>query len=218
MPRPRHRLQPSDLLQMPSDDPTYVSRAGLKLQAALAAFGVEPAGLTCADLGCSTGGFTDCLLKHGARHVYAVDTAYGELAWTLRQDPRVTVLERSNALHTQPLAPCDLVTVDLGWTPQRLAIPAAGRWLADRADARIITLIKPHYEASDRAMADPPRGQARKRGKLDDAQARQVAEQVMQNLEAMGFTSLAQIPSPIRGGKGGNLEVLALLAKRDEHT
>ena len=203
---------------MPPDDPPYASRAGLKLHAALSAFGLDPTGLTCADLGCSTGGFTDCLLTHGARHVYAVDTAYGELAWKLRQDPRVTVLERSNALHTEPLAPCDLVTVDLGWTPQRLAIPAAARWLADKPEARIITLIKPHYEDSGRAMTRLPGNKAGKRGKLDDTLALQVAEEVMQSFKTMGFTSLAQTPSPIRGGKGGNLEVLALLARGHEHT
>lgn len=193
---------------MSSDpQPRYASRAGLKLHAALAAFGIDPAGLTCADLGCSTGGFTDCLLKHGAAHVYAVDTAYGELAWTLRQDPRVTVLERSNALHTEPLAACDLVTADLGWTPQRLAIPAAGRWLAQSLTARIISLVKPHYEASDLARG------GRHKGTLDDAHAASVAEQTLQSLEALGYKALNQIPSPIRGSKGGNLEFLALLSR-----
>lgn len=179
----------------------------MKLHTALATFKFNPAGLTCADLGCSTGGFTDCLLKHGAKHVYAVDTAYGELAWKLRQDDRVTVLERSNALHIQPLARCDLVTIDLGWTPQRLAIPAADRWLAPGPDARIITLIKPHYEASADVM-----GRGRK-GKLDDAKARQVTEKVLQDLEAIGFKAISHIPSPIRGGKGGNIEYLAVLAR-----
>jgi 23S rRNA (cytidine1920-2'-O)/16S rRNA (cytidine1409-2'-O)-methyltransferase len=186
-------------------EPHYASRAGLKLHAALAAFGIDPAGLTCADLGCSTGGFTDCLLQHEAKHVYAVDTAYGELAWKLRQDPRVTALERSNALHTEPLAACELVTVDLGWTPQRLAIPAAGRWLSDDPSARIISLVKPHYEASDLARG------GRHKGKLDDAQAALIAEQTLQSLEALGYQTLNQISSPIRGGKGGNLEFLVLL-------
>ncbi len=186
----------------------YASRAGLKLQAAIQAFGLDITGLTCADLGCSTGGFTDCLLQHGARHVYAVDTAYGELAWKLRQDDRVTVLERSNALHTDPLAVCDLVTVDLGWTPQRLAIPAAARWLGGKPDGRIISLIKPHYEASDRALR-PGR-----KGKLDDDQARAVTDQVLQDLDQMRFTTLNHILSPIRGGKGGNQEFLTLLQCR----
>ena len=179
----------------------------MKLHEALAVFGFDPAGLTCVDLGCSTGGFTDCLLQHGAEHVYAVDTAYGELAWKLRQDDRVTVSERSNALHIKPLGRCDLVTVDLGWTPQRLAIPAADRWLAEGPDARIITLIKPHYEASADAM-----GRGRK-GKLDDAKAQQIAEKIIEDLAAIGFKATSYIPSPIRGGKGGNLEYLALLQR-----
>jgi len=216
---------------MTQDKPPYASRAGQKLKAALDAFGLDVAGareetlsgearwggvrggvrgLTCADLGCSTGGFTDYLLQHGASHVYAVDTAYGELAWKLRQDPRVTVLERSNALHLNPLAPCDLVTIDLGWTPQRLAIPAAARWLADRPDARIITLVKPHYEATPDAMS------GKRRGKLDDDQALAVTDRVLQDLEDKGFTALNRVESPIRGGKGGNLEVLALLCRSSD--
>ncbi len=191
----------------PQEEPTYVSRAGQKLHTALAAFELDPTGLTCADLGCSTGGFTDCLLRHGADHVFAVDTAYGELAWTLRQDERVTVMERSNALHTEPAAPCGLVTIDLGWTPQRLAIPAAGRWLKEGPEGRIITLIKPHYEASKDAM-----GRGRK-GKLDDALALQATQKALQDIELAGFNPLSHIPSPIRGGKGRNIEYLALLAR-----
>lgn len=178
----------------------------MKLHTALQAFGIDPTGLTCADLGCSTGGFTDCLLQHGARHVYAVDTAYGELAWKLRQDERVTVLERSNALHTEPQASCDLVTIDLGWTPQHRALPAAARWLAPAG--HIITLIKPHYEATGKALGGG------KKGKLDDDQAQAVTNKVLESLESLGFKSLTSIPSPIRGGKGGNLEFLALIRLR----
>ena len=127
-------------------DPTrpFASRAGWKLDAALSAFWIDPAGLLCADLGCNVGGFTDCLLRRGARGVYAVDTGYGALAWTLRQDDRVTVMERTNALHLDPPAQVDLVTVDVAWTPQRLIVPAAKAWLAP--GGQIISLIKPHYE------------------------------------------------------------------------
>lgn len=117
-----------------SENP-YVSRGGLKLRHALEVFGVDPAGWWCADLGCSTGGFTDCLLQAGAARVYAVDTAYGELAWRLRQDERVAVMERTNALHAEVPADVaerggvDLVVIDLGWTVQSRAIPAALRWV-----------------------------------------------------------------------------------------
>ena len=213
---------------MNEHEPKYASRAGIKLHAALQAFGIDPAGLTCADLGCSTVGFTDCLLQHGAKHVYAIDTAYGELAWKLRQDDRVTVLERSNALHINPLAPCDLVTIDLGWTPQHLALPAAARWLAPApapapgspaplsaetggmsggksGGGRIITLVKPHYEAPGKALGGG------KKGKLDDDQAQAVTTKVLESLESLGFKTLMSIPAPIRGGKGGNLEYLALI-------
>lgn len=190
---------------MTPEPPTYASRAGQKLHIALAAFELDVTGLTCADLGCSTGGFVDCLLQHGAKHVYAVDTAYGELAWKLRQDPRVTVLERSNALHLEPVTTCDLVTVDLGWTPQRLAIPAASRWLGGNPSGRIISLIKPHYEDTQGAL------KGRKKGTLDDEQAMAVTYRTIQDLEKIGFKATHTIPSPIRGGKGGNLEVLALL-------
>jgi 23S rRNA (cytidine1920-2'-O)/16S rRNA (cytidine1409-2'-O)-methyltransferase len=187
---------------------TYASRAGQKLEAALDAFGLDITGLICADLGCSTGGFTDCLLQHGAGHVYSVDTAYGELAWKLRQDPRVTVLERSNALHLEPAAACDLVTIDLGWTPQRLAVPAAARWLGKSGKGRIISLIKPHYEAPKDAL------RGAKKGTLDDAVAETIKEKIIQDLDGMEFTTLGCIESPVRGGKGGNREYLAHLIAR----
>ncbi len=196
----------------------YASRGGLKLEAALRAFDLHPTGWTCADLGCSTGGFVDCLLQHGAARVYAVDTAYGELAWKLRQDPRVTVLERSNALHLPPPenAACDLVTVDLGWTRQRLAVPAALRWLRHRDPARpgpfVVTLIKPHYE-TDQSARGPARsrGTKAKHGVLTDDEADATTQAVLDSLPALGVEVVGCIPSPIPGGKGGNREHLALL-------
>src|SRR6185295_13774631 len=101
-----------------------------KLAHALAEFHLDVRALACADFGCNVGGFTDCLLRAGATSVIAVDTGYGMLAWTLRNDPRVTVMERTNALHASPPDdPVDLVAVDMGWTPQRHAIPAAIRWI-----------------------------------------------------------------------------------------
>jgi 23S rRNA (cytidine1920-2'-O)/16S rRNA (cytidine1409-2'-O)-methyltransferase len=189
----------------PAPNP-YVSRGGLKLEHALARFGVRVEGITAADLGCSTGGFTDCLLRHGAARVYSVDTAYGELAWKLRNDPRVSVLERTNALHAEPAAPVRLVVADLGWTPQRLLVPAAMRWLGP--GGRIITLIKPHYELSDRDRGALPRG-----GVLDEATSRRVAEEVLASMPTLGVRVVASDRSPIAGGAGGggNTEWLALL-------
>ena len=192
---------------MAAKDPTnpYVSRGGLKLRHALTEFGVDPSGLVCADLGASTGGFTDCLLQAGAARVYSVDTAYGEFAWKLRNDPRVTLMERTNALHATPPADgVDLVVVDLGWTPQRLLVPAALAWL--KPGGRIISLIKPHYEDPERARSSP-------RGVLGDEDAQAITQRVVGELPALGVAGLAR--SPVLGGsKGkGNAEWLVLLER-----
>lgn len=191
--------------------PSFVSRGGLKLAHALSDFSFSPGGLRCADLGCSTGGFTDCLLQSGAAHVYAVDTAYGQLAWKLRQDPRVTVIERSNALHVQPPHTVDLVVADLGWTPQRLLIPAALRWLTPTG--RIISLIKPHYELRDLSPTALPRG-----GVLDEASAQRIAEEAAASMPTLGTRVLGLTRSPILGGQhkgkgSGNAEWLVLLER-----
>lgn len=194
----------------------FVSRGGLKLEHAINEFDLDPGGLWCADLGCSTGGFTDCLVQRGAERVYAVDTAYGELAWKLRQDERVVVLERSNALHVEVPAEVgerggvDLVVIDLGWTPQKRAIPAALRWLSETG--RVVTLIKPHYERSDE--------EKNAGGIVDDAAAELIAQRVADELPELGVRVLGLTVSPVRGGakgkkkKGtGNLEWLALVER-----
>lgn len=193
--------------------PQFVSRGGLKLHHALTEFAIDATGLVCADLGCSTGGFTDCLLQAGAAKVHSVDTAYGELAWKLRNDPRVVVTERTNALHAVPPADgVDLVVVDLGWTVQRLVIPAALKWL--RPSGRIITLIKPHYEAKEFGI-DIPR-----KGVLDESIALDITNRVMARIEESaqqwGITIRGITKSPILGGKEkstGNPEWLALLQR-----
>jgi 23S rRNA (cytidine1920-2'-O)/16S rRNA (cytidine1409-2'-O)-methyltransferase len=173
----------------------------LKLEAALEAFGVSVRQQSCADLGCSTGGFTDCLLQRGAARVYAVDTAYGALDWKLRNDERVVVLERRNALHLPPPAPVHLVTVDMGWTCQRHAVAAALAWL--EPGGQILTLIKPHYEA--------------RQPHLDDREAEAVTARVLESLPALGVTVLGQIESPLRGGKAGSREWLAWLEPSARH-
>lgn len=187
----------------------HVSRAGAKLQHGLDAFDLSVAGLVCADLGCSTGGFTDCLLQAGAARVHSVDTGYGVLAYALRINPRVVVMERSNALHATPPELCDLVVCDLSWTVQKHAVPAALRWLKPGAEARIITLIKPHYE---RSALD-----AKARGILSDEDAARIMQTTLDAMPALGATVLGVEPSPIRGSGGkhkeGNLEWVALLAR-----
>lgn len=188
---------------------SYVSRGGLKLRHALDHFALDIAGWRGADLGASTGGFTDCLLRAGAVHVVSVDTAYGQFAWRLRNDPRVTLLERTNALHVEPVELVDIVVMDLGWTPQRLAVPAALRWLHDHG--RIVTLIKPHYE-----LRPEERRELLTAGVLEEGDAAAVAERVMGELPSLGVRVLGATASPIEGSKGkarGNREWLALLER-----
>ena len=192
----------------------YASRGGLKLEAALTAFGIDPTDKTCVDLGCSTGGFVSCWLHHGAAKVYAVDTAYGELAWTLRQDKRVVVMERSNALHVEvPTdAMVDFASLDLGWTKQDKALPAALRWLANNPNGEIISLVKPHYEKP--APVSHKKGRKREVVTLTDEEGETISREAVEKLlPELGLELKGLIPSPIKGGKGGNLEFLAWLGK-----
>lgn len=188
----------------------YVGRGGHKLRHALDVFAMDVRGLVCADFGCNIGGFTDCLLRAGAAKVFALDTGYGALAWTLRNDARVIVMERTNALHAEPPAEkVDVITIDMAWTPQRLCIPAALKWL--KPDGRIITLIKPHYEASDGAEKA-----LLKRGVLDEADAERVMARAISEMPSLGVRVEATTRSPLIGGEGkknaeGNIEFLALL-------
>ena len=201
---------------MKSEDKAFVSRGGLKLQHALGAFGLDVRGLRCADFGCNVGGFTDCLLKGGAAHVVAVDTGYGALAWTLRKDPRVTVLERTNALHAPAPADdqrVDLVVIDMGWTVQEKCVPAALKWI--KPGGRIVTLIKPHYEKSASTRGERELG--RGTGVLEEAEAERIVAATLEKLPVLGARVLGSVKSPLEGGAGkknatGNAEWLALLA------
>ena len=180
----------------------FVSRAGEKLEHALAGFGIDPAGWVCADLGCSTGGFTDCLLQHGAAKVYAVDTGYGVLDYKLRKDGRVVVMERTNAMHVVLPEPVQLVTIDVSWTRQKNILGHARSLLAP--GGKIITLIKPHYEAERSKL---------RHGILPDEEVPGVVEAVSRQIQGAALAVIQTTPSPIRGGKG-NQEILALLAPR----
>lgn len=180
----------------------YVSRAAGKLIAALDAFTLDLTDAICVDFGCNVGGFTQVMLERGAREVHAIDTGYGTLAWKLRNDPRVHVMERTNALHLEPcVQQVDCLAIDLGWTPQDKALPAALRW----RPGVILSLIKPHYEAS--AMGCQPA-----QGVLDDDQAHHIALQVYDHAARQyDLQPVGLITSPIRGGQRGkgNLEFLA---------
>src|SRR2546430_12033844 len=134
----------------------YVSRGGLKLEKALATFQLNPAGLVALDVGASTGGFTHCLLEHGARRVYAVDVGHGQLAWTLRNDPRVVVMEHTNIRHLTSLPePIQCVVIDVSFISLRLVLPAIIPLLAP--EAWIVALVKPQFEAG-KAEADKGSG------------------------------------------------------------
>lgn len=179
----------------------YVSRGGLKLEAALAAFAIDPAGLTCLDLGASTGGFTDCLLQHGARAVIAVDVGRGQLHHRLRTDPRVTLLEGVNARALPPLPPVDLVVADLSFISLEKVLPAVAGRVAPGTP--VIALLKPQFEAGPADV--PPGGVIRDPAILERVRARFLAWAAAHGWETCGI-----IPSPIRGGDG-NTEYLVLL-------
>lgn len=184
---------------MSTGEPRFVSRGGIKLAAALDAFEVDVTGLCCADLGSNVGGFVDCLLQRGATRVYAIDTGYGVLDYRLRKDSRVHVMERTNALHAELPEPADLITIDMGWTRQRHALPAALRLL--KPGGRIITLIKPQYEADTERKGH---------GVLPPEISEQVLQQVLRDIPRYGCVVLQSIQSPIVG-QAGNREYLALL-------
>lgn len=187
--------------------PKYVSRGGNKLAAAVDAFVVAVQGKICADVGASTGGFTDCLLQNGALKVYAIDVGYGVLHWKLRQDPRVVVMERTNARYVDQLPePVDLVTIDASFISLALILPAVHGWFTG-ADGQVIALIKPQFEAGRKAAAVHA-------GVIKDREIHEaVLKTTLEDAKALGFTPVGLIPSPIQGPKG-NVEFLVDLRLR----
>lgn len=178
----------------------FVSRAGEKLQFALDNFKFSVKDLIVADFGSSTGGFVDCLLQNKANKVYSVDTSYGELAWKLRNNEKVIVMERTNAMHVSLPEKVDLITIDTAWTKQILIIPNAFNNLKE--GGTIISLIKPHYEAPKEYL---------QKGKLKEEKIDEVLEKVKNNIIAIGGKLIGLIESPIVGEKGKNKEFLALI-------
>jgi 23S rRNA (cytidine1920-2'-O)/16S rRNA (cytidine1409-2'-O)-methyltransferase len=178
----------------------YVGRGGLKLEAALDAFALDVQGWVAADVGASTGGFTDCLLQRGVSRVYAVDVGYGQLAWKLQQDPRVVVMDRTNARHLEKLPePVDLVVVDVSFISLRLILPSATGWL--REGGQLLTLIKPQFEAGRKLVG--------KGGIVRDPTVhRTVLEELVAWAAARDLGLAGLIPSPITGASG-NVEFLA---------
>ncbi len=190
-------------LRVRGSEARFVSRGGEKLAGALADLGLDPAGRRCLDVGASTGGFSDCLLQAGARHVVAVDVGYGQLAARLRADPRVFVLERTNARMLDPDAlpgPIDLVVADVSFISLRLLLP---RLLAVAPAAELLLLVKPQFEVG--------RGQVGKGGVVRDEGLRAAAvASVRGSAEALGYRLLGQAESRLAGPKG-NREVFLRL-------
>jgi 23S rRNA (cytidine1920-2'-O)/16S rRNA (cytidine1409-2'-O)-methyltransferase len=180
----------------------YVSRGGLKLERAIHELGFDPAGKTIIDIGASTGGFTDCALQHGAKHVYAVDVGYAQLAWSLRQDERVTVMERTNARYLEPddfPELVDAITIDVAFISLATILPPIVKLLLPKGE--IVALIKPQFEAG--------REQVGKKGVVrDQAVHRQVIQDTWGVASNLGLGLLALTFSPITGPEG-NIEFLA---------
>ena len=182
--------------------PRFVSRGGDKLAGALATFPVDVAGRVCADVGASTGGFTDCLLQAGAARVYALDVGYGQIDYGLRSDSRVVVMERTNARYVESLEePVSLIVVDASFISLRYLFPVLHTWMTAQAD--MITLIKPQFEAG--------KAQVGKGGVVrDPAVHRRVLYDVLEAAQAEGYQLQGLIRSPLTG-PAGNIEFLAWL-------
>jgi 23S rRNA (cytidine1920-2'-O)/16S rRNA (cytidine1409-2'-O)-methyltransferase len=183
--------------------PRFVSRGGEKLEAALDEFEISLSGKNCADIGASTGGFTDCLLQHGAARVYAIDVGSGILHWKLRQDPRVVLMEGTNARYVETLPEgVDLVTVDASFISLRILLPVIQSWFSS-GEGEVIVLIKPQFEAG---KAEVSRGGGVIR---DPAIHRCVLMDILEFSQKVGYQVRGLIRSPLQGPKG-NAEFLAL--------
>jgi 23S rRNA (cytidine1920-2'-O)/16S rRNA (cytidine1409-2'-O)-methyltransferase len=184
----------------------YVSRGGLKLEKALKEFAIDVKDKVAMDVGASTGGFTDCLIQHGAKKVYSVDVGYGQLAWELRTDPRVVPIEKTNIRYMpKEKIPeeVDIVTVDVSFISLRLVIPKILEFL--KPDGEIIALIKPQFEAG--------KGEVPKGGVIKDPEKRaRIVQEIKQFFESLNVKIVGIIPSPIPGQKG-NIEFLLYAQK-----
>jgi 23S rRNA (cytidine1920-2'-O)/16S rRNA (cytidine1409-2'-O)-methyltransferase len=200
--------------------PRFVSRGGDKLEAALAAFPIQVEGRICADVGASTGGFTDCLLQHGAVKVYAIDVGKGILHWKLRSDPRVMVMEETNARYVELLPePVSLATIDASFISLKILLPVVKGWFAspflpsplgkwDGGEGDVIALIKPQFEAGRKESAKH-KGVIR-----DPAVHKAILMDVLSFAQGQGFGVRGLLRSPVLGPKG-NVEFLAWLARED---
>ena len=205
--KPSDRVKPGDEITVAAPE-KFVSRGGHKLEHALEHFQLDVTGLTALDLGASTGGFTDCLLQRGAKKIFAVDVGRGQLAWKLRCDPRVVVMEKTNARYLKPEnfpAPADLVVVDCSFISLKKILPPAGPLL--KADGKIVALIKPQFEAGKKE-ADRGRGVI-----TDPAVHERVLAELKEFVTAQaGLCWRGVVESPLLG-PAGNKEFLMLIEK-----
>ncbi len=194
-------------IQIKGEACPFVSRGGLKLKKALEVFPLRVEGLVCADIGASTGGFTDCLLQHGAAKVFAIDVGHGQLHWRLRNDPRVVVMEGVNARYLRPEdlpEPVDLATIDVSFISLTKVLPAVKELV--KPGGHIVALIKPQFEVGPRQVG--------KGGVVRDPRLHeQVVEEIKQFAQGLGLTVLGTTESPILG-PAGNKEFLIFLARR----
>lgn len=180
-----------------------ISRAYTKLQHAIDTFKIECDGKIAADFGSSTGGFTKCLLDYGCNKVYSVDTAYGELSWDLRNNPKVVVLERTNAIHVMLPEKMDIIVVDVGWTKQEIILPNVIKNL--KPHGVILSLIKPHYEAEKSMLY---------KGKLKSEYIETVLKTVYTKIKNLELDIIDVVKSPILGKNAGNKEYIAFIKQK----
>lgn len=194
--KPGHLVRPSSTIDIAGNDNPYVSRGGIKLDAALKGFGVKVNGLTMLDVGASTGGFTNCLLECGVKKVIAVDVGYGQMDWSLRKDPRVFLRERTNIRYLERESvkeAIDGAVIDVSFISLRIVVPATVRLLKN--EGFIIALIKPQFEAG--------KGMVGKGGIIrDEALQRQIVDDLVRYFKETGLIVLGELESPIKGAKG----------------
>jgi 23S rRNA (cytidine1920-2'-O)/16S rRNA (cytidine1409-2'-O)-methyltransferase len=201
--KPAKAVSAEATIDIVSHGSRFVSRGGDKLVAALEACGIDPRGLVCLDVGCSTGGFTDCLLQRGATRVYAVDVGYGQFDWRLRQDPRVVLIERTNIRYIERSAVPELIAltvIDVSFISLTNVLPSILPFLAP--NARVIALVKPQFEVG--------KGQVGRGGIVrDETQRQDVLQRIVRHADELGLRVMQTLDCPVKGKKG-NHEMLAI--------
>jgi 23S rRNA (cytidine1920-2'-O)/16S rRNA (cytidine1409-2'-O)-methyltransferase len=201
--KPAKAVSAEATIDIVSHGSRFVSRGGDKLVAALEACGIDPRGLACLDVGCSTGGFTDCLLQRGATRVYAVDVGYGQFDWRLRQDPRVVLIERTNIRYIERSAVPELIAltvIDVSFISLTNVLPSILPFLAP--NARVIALVKPQFEVG--------KGQVGRGGIVrDETQRQDVLQRIVRHADELGLRVMQTLDCPVKGKKG-NHEMLAI--------